>query len=308
MELYQLKTFVKVADEGNLTRAAEQLFTSQPAVSAHIKALEEELGVTLFARTSKGMSLSPKGEILYQQAVATLDAAADLKTQALDLQQEVVGELRIGVHTDFNFMRIGNLHRRLTDTHRRISPHFVQSMTAQILPNLRNGTLDGGFFFGPCSYADLSTITLATVPMTIVGPAAWENRIQSADIAALAQMPWVYTSDSCPFYALTNELFEDLPVEPNKVAWVDSEDAVRELIRAGAGLSMLRADDAQRLVEQGAATAWTLATPKIELGFAVAQQRVAEPAIRALTEEIQRLWSLESDVISPDKLDKPQSK
>ncbi|MES9912641.1 MAG: LysR family transcriptional regulator, partial [Candidatus Sedimenticola sp. 4PFRAG1] len=54
MELYQLKTFVKVADEGHLTRAAEQLFTSQPAISAHIKALEEELGVVLFQRTPKG--------------------------------------------------------------------------------------------------------------------------------------------------------------------------------------------------------------------------------------------------------------
>jgi len=62
MELYQLKTFVTVAEEGHLTRAAERLFTSQPAISAHIKSLEEELGVTLFHRTPKGMQLTTEGE------------------------------------------------------------------------------------------------------------------------------------------------------------------------------------------------------------------------------------------------------
>lgn len=61
MELYQLKTFTAVAEENHLTRAAERLNTSQPALSAHIKSLEAELGVTLFERTPKGMKLTPQG-------------------------------------------------------------------------------------------------------------------------------------------------------------------------------------------------------------------------------------------------------
>jgi DNA-binding transcriptional LysR family regulator len=58
VELYQLKTFVPVAEEGNLTRAAEKLFISQPAISAQIKALEEELRVELFRRSARGMTLT----------------------------------------------------------------------------------------------------------------------------------------------------------------------------------------------------------------------------------------------------------
>ena len=54
MEIHHLKTFVTVADEGHLTRAADRLHTSQPSVSAHIKALEEELGLILFLRTPQG--------------------------------------------------------------------------------------------------------------------------------------------------------------------------------------------------------------------------------------------------------------
>ena len=89
MELYQLRTFVTVADTGNLTQAAERLFTSQPAVSAHIKALEEELEVKLFDRTSKGMRLTESGTSLRDKAQLVLNASNELKHAAKTLQGEI---------------------------------------------------------------------------------------------------------------------------------------------------------------------------------------------------------------------------
>lgn len=290
MELYQLNTFVKIADEGSLTRAAELLFTSQPAVSAQIKALEDELGVTLFARSSRGMQLTAKGRLLYAQAVRTLDAAAQLKGQALQLQQALVGEVRIGVHTDFDFMRIGELHRTLAQRHARISPHFLHSMTAQILPDIRRGALDAGFFFGPCRHADLAVYQLAEVPMRIIGPHAWQKQIEHASLDDLSHMPWVYTSDSCPFYALMQSVLGKLDQQPERVAYCDSEDAVRELVRAGAGLALLRADDAERMQAAGDGLCWDGSTPSIALCFAVQRQRAGEPLIDALRGVVSELW------------------
>ena len=290
MELYQLNTFVKIADEGSLTRAAELLFTSQPAISAQIKALEEELGVALFERSSRGMQLTAKGRLLYQQAVETLNAAAKLKADAQDLQQELVGELRIGVHTDFEFMRIGELHQLLQARHPRISPYFTQSMSSDILADIRRGVLDAGFFFGPCRFADLAIDTLAEVPMQIVAPAAWCDRIRDTSLRDLAKLPWIYTSQTCPFYALNQDLFSGLDEEPDKVAYVDSEDAVRELIRAGAGLSILRADDADRMQASGGGVSWTGNTPGIKLGFAVRRQRSGEPLVSAVQDLIAEMW------------------
>lgn len=291
MELYQLKTFVKIAEEGSLTRAAELLFTSQPAISAQIKALEEELGVVLFERSSRGMQLTAKGRMLYDQAVATLEAAAQFKGQALQLQQEIVGELRIGVHTDFGFMRIGELHHRLQAAHPQIQPHFVQSMTADILPDIRRGRLDGGFFFGPCRLADLAITRLGEIPMRVVGPAAWADRLADASLETLSAMPWVYTSDRCPFYALSDQLLAPARGEVSKVAYVDSEDAVRELIRTGAGVSLLRADDADRLLARGEVACWHGEAPGIALNFAVQRQRSGEPLIEALQAVVSAQWS-----------------
>lgn len=290
MELYQLRTFVKIADEGSLTRAAELLFTSQPAVSAQVKALEEELGISLFERSSRGMQLTVKGRLLYDRATATLAAADRLKADAQQLRSELVGELRIGVHTDFDFMRVGELHRLLADRYPRVSPYFVQGMSAQILPDIRRGVLDGGFFFGPCRNADLALTHLAEVPMRIVGPTAWAARVADAGLEDLAGMPWVYTSDTCPFYELTGALFADLERPPARVAYVDSEDAVRELIRAGAGLSMLREDDAARLQRAGEACVWDGRAPTIALGFAVKRQRAGEPLVEALQDLVAGIW------------------
>src|SRR5262249_60738923 len=75
MELYQLRSFAAVAELGHLTRAAEKLHISQPAVSAQIKALEDELGVTLFERVSSGMQLTSAGRNLLPAAEQVLGAA-----------------------------------------------------------------------------------------------------------------------------------------------------------------------------------------------------------------------------------------
>src|SRR5687768_6022630 len=98
MELYQLRTFLTVAEEGNLTRAAEKLFTSQPAVSAQVKALEDELGMRLFERKSKGMQLTQAGKALCEQARRVVNAARDFKHSADGLRGAVSGELVVGLN------------------------------------------------------------------------------------------------------------------------------------------------------------------------------------------------------------------
>ena len=91
MELTHLRTFIAVAKEENLTRAARRLFMTPPAVSAHIKALEQELQVTLFERTSRGMQLTEKGKILREKAENTLASAQDLVNYATDLNDHLLG-------------------------------------------------------------------------------------------------------------------------------------------------------------------------------------------------------------------------
>jgi len=88
MELYQLRTFAAVAETGHLTRAAERLHISQPAVSAQIKALEDKLEVRLFERGPAGMTLTRAGARLLEQAAKVIAAAEELRNLAKALTGE----------------------------------------------------------------------------------------------------------------------------------------------------------------------------------------------------------------------------
>lgn len=297
MELYHLKTFVKVADEGNLTRASEALFASQPAISAHIKALEDELGVVLFSRTPKGMSLTPSGELLYQQAKQTLDSAEQFKQHAQQLRNELVGELKVGVHTDFGFMRIGPLFQQLTQQHAQLKPHFLQSSSVTVVQELRRGSLDGGFMFGPCNAADIAIYPIQQVPMVVVVPAIWKEQVEHATLADLCEMPWIFTSSSCPFYHISEQLFAEQAVKPKSLAFADTEEAVRELLKSQVGVALLRLDDAELAEQQGYAVCWRGVALEISLQFVILKQRQKEPVVQAFVESMYQVWQLPEEAL-----------
>src|SRR5687768_2523226 len=115
MELYQLRTFLTVAEEGHLTRAAEKLFTSQPAVSTQIRALEEELGMRLFDRSAKGMALTAAGISLRDHARRIVDATRDFKQHAEHLRRDVSGELILGLNNGPEILRLLPILRLLTE-------------------------------------------------------------------------------------------------------------------------------------------------------------------------------------------------
>ena len=86
MEIYQIRAFVTVARLGNLTKAAEALSLTQPAVTAQIKALEQSLGVALFDRSGGRLALAKAGEVLLPTAESLLVLGAQLKSEAQQLQ------------------------------------------------------------------------------------------------------------------------------------------------------------------------------------------------------------------------------
>ena len=107
MELYQLRSFAAIAELGQLTRAAEKLHVSQPAVSAQLKALEDKLGLALFERTATGMVLTVPGARLLLEAEKVLAAARDLQNVALSFKGELTGKASIGTLSDPKLTRIG---------------------------------------------------------------------------------------------------------------------------------------------------------------------------------------------------------
>lgn len=117
MDLAQIRTFVTVAREGNLTRCAQLLHLTQPALSLHLKKLQDELGLALFERTPRGMRLTQAGVQLLPAAERALSATTELRVAAAALTGTVSGALHIGTIVDPEFLRLGAFLRRLVEHH-----------------------------------------------------------------------------------------------------------------------------------------------------------------------------------------------
>lgn len=97
--LNNYRIFYTVASLGNISKAADKLFISQPAISKSISNLEKGLGVTLFSRTSKGVSLTEEGEILYQHIGNAFDSINQAEDEIKKIHDLGIGQLKIGVST-----------------------------------------------------------------------------------------------------------------------------------------------------------------------------------------------------------------
>lgn len=112
MDIAALQAFLAVAESGSFSRAAEQVFLTQPAISKRIAALESELGSRLFDRIGRGVQLSPAGEALRARARNILNELDDTRRQITNLTGNIQGRLVIGTSHHIGLHRLPNALRR----------------------------------------------------------------------------------------------------------------------------------------------------------------------------------------------------
>jgi DNA-binding transcriptional LysR family regulator len=144
VELRQLMAFEAVADTLHFGRAAERLGVAQPAVSQLIRRLEEQLGVTLFERTSHRVAITPAGEALLPDARSAIATVRRLGGRASELAAGTPGSLRIAT-TVATGSRLADLLRRYGETQPAVELDLQVLPTEQKLANLAAGTLDVAF-------------------------------------------------------------------------------------------------------------------------------------------------------------------
>jgi DNA-binding transcriptional LysR family regulator len=298
MDLTLLRAFVTVAREGNLTRAAVQLHLTQPAVSLQIKHLQETLGVTLFTRTSHGLSLTRDGQALLPHAERALAAAGDVQRAAQSLRQEVRGRLRIGTILDPEFLRLGGFLKQLVETWPHIETALRHGMSGWVLDQVRAGELDVGYYIGVPSEDDardgpaFHTLTLTQFQYRVLAPAGWKDRVKGArDWRSLATFPWIWTPPASAHNRLLSRAFGEAGVKPVKVAEVDQEPSMLDLVKSGVGLTLARDAIAIAEAHAHALTIVEGITVPTQLSFITLDERKDEPAIAAALKLIDQQWT-----------------
>lgn len=292
MELHQLRIFLGIARTGNLTRAAGQLAASQPAVSAQLKALEDELGVALFARTARGMELTEAGRLLRDKAQQVDAAAAELLALAATLSGQAVGTCRLGLNTDAGVLRVPALVAAVASAAPRLVLELVQGTTRSILDDVAAGRLTAGFVFGPVEREGLAARTLAQVALSIAAPAAWAGRLAGAPLAAVLAGPWVWPPRDCPFHDTAQALVRAAGAAPQGGVAADDEGTLLRLVASGVGLSLLPALMAREAEAAGQVVLVEAPGAALPLALVHRARDAGAPLVAPVLEAAARVWRL----------------
>ena len=282
MELRQLEYFVAVARELHFGRAAEKLHVAQPSVSQQIKALEVELGVQLFERTSKAVSLTGPGAELMPLAAKLLDDAAHLRRLAQISARRLTGEIRIGFLADEYAQGVGErLLAAIRREHPRLVLEFEQLDFAEHHRALERGDVDLAFVLSPAPDSVIS-VPLFDWPRLVAVSSRLAERSPEELESSLAQQP----------VALPNAMASQgwrmswLPTVPNPgatfVVGEDSMEAILAAVGAGRAIAVVPEYVARFYPQPGVRFVTTPAVGPCTVGIGALRSRQGELQIGTL--------------------------
>ncbi len=224
-----------------MARAARLLHISQPSLSSSLSHLEQELGISLFERRSRGLVLTQAGAVLMEQAeriLAQTEAAKRLISQVRDEQ-----ECQVRLAYISNMISAG-LPALLEDFMRSYDGPLDlvtdEMPTTSALQGLSDGNCDLAICMEVSDHADISQTRLFTAPYILIAPAnsPLTNQITLKDIASL---PFVIYQFLCPGRTFIEELFQKAGLTPNFRHFVYSDDDAIDLVARGLGVSIVDA-------------------------------------------------------------------
>lgn len=241
LDIRLLRYFAVVAEENNMSRAAQRLFMSQPPLSRHIRQLEERLGVTLFVRHTRGLTLTDEG-LRALEIVRPLLAQQDKTYAALNqLAQTGAQSLRLGLSTAFEQGIFAPLEAQLNTRVERL--HIVRHGSPELVRQVRRGKLDAALVALPLEATKLTVTPLDwQEPLIAALPSVWpEASLTSLSLTALNHRPlfWFKRERNPAFFDYTRHIFRRAGYAPSCLEEPLEHDVLLARIAHGDGLSLL---------------------------------------------------------------------
>lgn len=293
MELQLLRTFVAIARSGSVTRATETLFLSQPAVSAQLKALEDEVRLQLFDRTPHGMKLTAAGAGLLPVAEQVLGAEAQLLETAGRLSGSVSRRVRLGLPAAAFIptvnpaqLRFPELLKRISAEHPALVVEVHHGTSESVKEDVRGGRLDLGIVVGPADGEDLARLRLKVLTVYVAAPAAWRDRIATGGWDHLLEVPWVVGPEA----SFCGRAARAHARSPARLIEVDHPGAVLELVSAGLCAGLVHEDEAREAERAGRVVLWQDRPLSADLSAVWDRRREDALPLTAVLPLIRELW------------------
>ena len=253
LELYRV--FYTVAKCGSLTRAAEELYISQPAVSQSVKQLENQLGISLFNRTHRGMELSSQGgKLIFAEVEQALKLLSEAENRIAEMKSSATGTVRIGASdTIFEYF----LADKIVDFHERfpsVKIELLADFTPDTIEKLKANRCDVAFVNLPIAVEpelQLYGNCMRLNDIFIVGEKYATLSEKTQSLSELKNYPLIVMDKNTVARQSFENFLSTVGVELKPSIEVGSWDLMKRLVQRGMGIGVIPKEYATRQLENG---------------------------------------------------------
>lgn len=278
--LSQYKIFYEVAKAGNISKAARELFISQPAISKAIGKLEDSLDTTLFTRNSRGVQLTDEGQILFEHTCRAFDELSSGELELKRAREFHMGHIRIGVsNTLCRYIMVSYL-KKFIEQYPHVKITIESQSSTHTMDMLEQQKIDLGLVAEPKPQKNLVFFPVMEIEdIFVASPAYLENlKVREGGDADVFQAGNVMLLDR---NNITRQYIDDYMtsnhIEPNNLLEVTTMDLLIEFARIGLGLGSVIKEFVKEDLESGQLVQLKLDTPihKRTVGFVYYSNRLS---------------------------------
>ncbi len=241
LSLYKLEIFNAVAIEGSFSQAAGRMSLTQPAISQHMRDLEQGLQATLFERGPRGVSLTPAGEILLDYTRCILRLVSEAEGAVQQFEQLDSGQLALGGTPGASVYLLPGWIQRFHQRFGGLAISLQTDTTSGLLKGLVDGKLDLAFVEGELQLEPaINAIMLQEIRLFVVvgekHPWAGRDTVRLHDLDGQA---YISRPQGSQTRSWTDQIFHQYGIQPQMVAEFDNPESIRQVVASGLGFTIL---------------------------------------------------------------------
>ena len=290
MELYQMKLFVDLANMGNFTKVAAENYVTQAAVTLQIRKLESELGVRLFHRTTRSVTLLEAGERLLPYAKEILARTDEAISAVRDTRNEVSGLVRVAAVHSVGLYELPAYIKTFITQYPSVNLRVDYRNADEIYRALHDGEVDLGLVAYPTEMPRIECLPFSNDQLAVVcpkdHPLAKQKKVKLAD---LEDQNFVQFSEDAPTRRATDAILADQGVSVNIRMECDNIEVLKQMVESGYGIALLPRQSLRPVDIDAGLRSIELSDTKIErpIGILLLKNSPRFKAIRAFIEILQ---------------------
>ncbi|PYX17919.1 MAG: LysR family transcriptional regulator [Acidobacteria bacterium] len=269
MDFDQLETFLEVARLSSFSRAAEKRFRTQPAISAQIRALEEEIGARILDRSGGKVSITAAGKLFQKYAEETLEARKAVLTAIAETERVPRGEIIVGANEGTCLHILPEVFAQFKKQYPDVAVNIKSADYAKILDSVIDNSVDFGVVSMPVSDPRLTVVLIHRDELVIIVPPQHPlAKLKSATIGDAARFPLVVPKAGHTRDAL-EDLFYENKLKPRYAMELDSSELLKRFVAADVGVGFIARSNVQEDVRANVLVAIPISDAQVRRDLAL---------------------------------------